>query len=272
MAPEEPAPLLTPIRLSLLTSWGCALLAASAVAVLLRGVMSLSERRRVFVSAVTHELRTPLTTFRMYTDMLADGMVRGEEKRRDYLVRLRGEAERLGHLVENVLFYARLESGRAGATTEALDLGDFLERVKGRLAERVERAGMQLVVELGEGERPVEVRVDTSALEQILVNLVDNACKYAGSAEERLIHLRLERDGARALVRVADHGPGISRRDRQRLFRPFSKSDREAANSAPGVGLGLALSYRLARALGGDLRLDEEVKGGACFVLALPTV
>ncbi len=77
--------------------------------------MDLSERRRIFVSAVTHELRTPLTTFRLYTDMLADGMVSGEEKRRSYLERLRGEAQRLSHLVENVLFYARLESGRAGA-------------------------------------------------------------------------------------------------------------------------------------------------------------
>lgn len=268
--PDEPVAILSPIRVSLLTSWACALLAALAVATLLRGVLSLSERRRVFVSAVTHELRTPLTTFRMYTDMLADGMVRGEEKRQDYIRRLRGEAERLGHLVENVLFYARLESGRAGATSERVELREFLERVKQRLQDRVERAGMRLVLEAGRDEGPIEVDVDVSALEQVVVNLVDNACKYAAASSEPKIQLQVERAGARALVRVRDRGPGISPRDRQRLFRAFSKSDREAANSAPGVGLGLALSQRLARALGGELQLEEDVKDGASFRLTLP--
>lgn len=267
--PVEPIPLSSPIRLTMFAAWGCALLAAVAVAVLLQGVISLSERRRVFVSAVTHELRTPLTTFRLYTDMLADGMVRSEEKRKDYLVRLRGEAERLGHLVENVLFYARLESGRTGRVSEKVSLLDIVERVKERLAERTRATGMRLSIEADESS-PVEVRVDCSALEQVLVNLIDNACKYAKPSSDPTIHLRLEGAGSRAVITVRDHGPGISRADQRRLFRPFSKSDREAANTAPGVGLGLALSRLLARAIGGDLRLDDDVEDGASFVLTLP--
>ena len=260
----------SPIRLSLIWAWAGLLLAAVAVAALLHGVLALSERRRVFVSAVTHELRTPLTTFRLYTDMLAEGMVVGEAKRTEYLARLRAEAQRLGHLVENVLFYARFESGRAGAVRESVELGEALREIAARLEERAQKAGLALVVdETASGS--LRARVDLSALEQILVNLVDNACKYARGAAPAEIHVRLERAERRALIRVRDHGPGLSRAERRRLFRPFSKSDRDAANSAPGVGLGLALSRRLARAQDGDLRLDDDgAHPGATFVLSLP--
>jgi signal transduction histidine kinase len=259
----------SPVRLSLLAAGGAVLLAALSMAALLRGVMDLSERRRVFVSAVTHELRTPLTTFRLYTDMLADGMVEGEEKRQSYLERLRSEAERLSHLVENVLFYARLESGRAGAVRETVDLFEVVRDTVARLEPRAAAAGLELRLD-DKASPPLTARIDRSALEQILVNLVDNACKYAAASQPPVVHVRLERSGGRVLLSVRDFGPGLSKLDRRRLFRPFSKSDREAAASAPGVGLGLALSRRLARAQGGDLRLDSQTEGGAAFVLSLP--
>src|SRR6185503_9811334 len=120
-------PAFSPTRLSLLGLWTCALLAVVAAAVLLRGVMALSERRRVFVSAVTHELRTPLTTFRLYTDMLAQGMVTTEEKRRQY--------------------DERLDSGRGGGVRESFDLGALVESATERLRERVAGAGLGLAFE-----------------------------------------------------------------------------------------------------------------------------
>jgi signal transduction histidine kinase len=119
------------------------------------------------------------------------------------------------------------------------------------------------------GEGPIPVVVDRSALEQVLVNLVDNACKYATPCRLPLIHVEPQRDERRAWIRVRDHGPGLSRADRRRLFRPFSKSDRDAADKGPGVGLGLALSRRLMRAQGGDLSLDRAVNEGAAFVICL---
>ena len=128
---------------------------------------------------------------------------------------------------------------------------------------------MELQTE-GTGGADVNVRAHVSAVEQILFNLVDNACKYAASASDRRIVLETARSRDRALLKVRDYGPGIARADARRLFRPFSKSARDAANTAPGIGLGLALSRRLARRMGGDLRLDETVTTGACFVLSLP--
>ena len=261
-----PVAVASPVRWSMLAAWAGVLLAALA----LESVMALSERRRVFVSAVTHELRTPLTTFRMYTDMIAEGMVPSEQKREECLARLRGEAERLSHLVENVLFYSRVETGRASASVEPLRLRPFLERQVEVLREQAERSGLRVELDVGNETEELTVRVDASAIEQILTNLFDNAIKYASDGE--LVRLQLRRAGREVVVVVEDRGPGLSRRDRRRLFQPFSKSDREAAQSAPGTGLGLALSRRLARAMGGDLRLDASHAHGACFLLTLPLV
>jgi len=259
------------IRVSLAVAWACVLLAGVAVAVLLHGAVSLSERRGAFVSAVTHELRTPLTTFKMYSEMLAEDMVPDAKKRKDYLNTLCSEANRLGHLVENVLAYARLERGSARSRVERVTLRELIDRVKPRLVQRAEQAGMKLAVDSDNGGLGTVVHVDVSAIEQILFNLVDNACKYAApSASEKTIHLEALPNGKFAMLRVRDHGQGISAEGARRLFRPFSKSAHEAAHSAPGVGLGLALCRRLSRSMGGDLRLDQLVKGGACFVLTLP--
>jgi len=266
--------LLSPILLSLGTAWTCVLLAAVAVAALLLGVVRLSERRAAFVSAVTHELRTPLTTFQMYAEMLAEGMVPDAAQQKHYLSTLRAESVRLAHLVENVLCYARLERGRTqrvpDGRLEQLSLGELVEQIQSRLAGRAEQAGMQLVLETKDGAAEATVRANVSAAEQILFNLVDNACKYAASADDKRIHLTLDAANGAAQLQLRDHGPGVSAAVRRRLFQPFSKSAHEAAHTAPGVGLGLALSRRLARDMGGDLRLDDTMTDGACFVLTLP--
>jgi K+-sensing histidine kinase KdpD len=130
---------------------------------------------------------------------------------------------------------------------------------------------MSVVVDSDEKALGTVVHVDASAVEQILFNLVDNACKYAApTATEKIIHLEALPDHKFAMLRVRDHGQGISAEGAKRLFQPFGKSAHEAAHTAPGVGLGLALCRRLSRSMGGDLRLDTLVKNGACFVLTLP--
>jgi len=256
------------LRLSLGTAWACFLLSVGAFAILLFGAVALGERRGAFASAVTHELRTPLTTFRLYTEMLDEGMV-DDEKRRAYVRTLRNEADRLGHLVENVLAYARLERGTETNGSEPVRVGDLLDRVAGPLERRAEQSGMSLSVDLGEAERELRVRADPAAVEHILHNLVDNACKYASTARDRRIHLEARVENGRVCLRVRDHGEGVDRREARRLFRPFRKGRRHAADQAPGVGLGLALARRLARAMGADLDIDRAEASGATFVLAM---
>jgi len=260
----------SPIQLSLIVAAACILLAVLAVAVLMRGIVTLSQRRAAFVSAVTHELRTPLTTFQLYTEMLEDGMVTDEAKRRRYFRTLRREAERLAHLIANVLAYARLERVKRASRLERVSLDDLIARTRERLTERAEQAGMMLAVEAARGAADLVVLADPEAIEQILLNLVDNACKYAANPDHPIIHLETRRAGDRVQIAVRDHGPGVSKAEAGRLFRPFHKSAHDAANSAPGVGLGLSLSRRLAHRMGGSLRIDETVRDGARFVLSLP--
>src|SRR5262249_10797623 len=158
---------LSPVRQALVFAWGAMLVAAAAVAVLLRRVVSLSERRADFVSAVTHELRTPLTTFRMYAEMLSEGMVPDETARRTYLDTLRVEADRLTHLVENVLAYARLERGGLGNRIQPVRGEELLKLATGRLSERAREAGFALSISSDEATSQATVRCDGSAVEQI---------------------------------------------------------------------------------------------------------
>jgi signal transduction histidine kinase len=107
------------------------------------------------------------------------------------------------------------------------------------------------------------VSVDMASAEQILLNLVDNACKYAPNPARPALHLETALRGRYAVLRLRDHGPGIDPRERRRIFRSFHRSADRAAGSAPGVGLGLALSRRLARRMGGDLRLASSEEGAS---------
>ncbi len=262
----EPAAAGAGLAWPLSLAWSATLAAACGAAALLHGAMSLSRRRGRFVSAVTHELRTPLTTFRLYSDLLAEDAFDEPEKRRMYLRRLQDEADRLGRLVENVLSYARLD-GRAARRVEAVRLDGVLDRCAGRLEERAAQAEMKIRTELTDEASRAIVSVDGEAVEQILMNLVDNACKYAADGDGT-IRITADAGRHRATIRVADTGPGIDAGQAKRLFQPFSRSDREAAGSAPGVGLGLALSRQLARRMGAKLR-HEPAERGAVFAVEI---
>ncbi len=261
-------------RLTLAAAWAGFLVASLAVGWLLRGAVAIAERRWAFASSVTHELRTPLTTFRLYTDLLAEGMV-DEARREEYLTTLRSEAERLGLLVENVLAWARIERGPGPASHESIDLGSLVERCRPRLERRAEQAGARIELELASDASATIVRVDGDAVERILFNLVDNACKYAVPSDEEgtdggVIEIRGSVEGPRkASVTVHDHGRGIARREAEALFRPFRQGEDHRDRQIPGIGLGLALSRRLARSMGGDLSLDSSWNHGAAFRLTL---
>lgn len=258
----------SPIRVSLLAAWCCLLLVAIAAAITLQSVVTLSERRAAFVSAVTHELRTPLTTFRMYAEMLAGGMVPEAEQRQHYLETLRVEADRLAHLVDNVLQYARLERTNANRRRQEVAVQQLFDRMQVRLADRARQAEMELALHIESCADQILI-TDPQAVEQILFNLVDNACKYASHSAKKQLDITVTCQAGKLAVCVRDYGPGISAAGRKKLFRPFSKSVHDAAATAPGVGLGLALCERLARELGGRLQF-APAEPGCQFYLQLP--
>lgn len=271
LVPGQPADRPAPTRSArngLFLAWAALAVAALALGSIALGAVALAARKATFATAVTHELRTPLTTFRLYSEMLEGGLVPSDQLG-SYLATLRAESERLAHLVENVLAWSRVERGRFGAL-RAMEVREILEREVPRLDEAARRAGMALVVS-AEGAEGVSVQGEPTAVSQILFNLVDNACKHARAAADRRLELSVRADAGRVRFSVRDHGPGVPPRASRRLFRAFTRPASDAARAAtPGVGLGLPLSRRLARAMGGSLELVASSEAGAAFELALP--
>jgi signal transduction histidine kinase len=261
---QIPAPLPRSVTYPLIAGWGAAALAILAAWLLVIGLLRLSERRASFVSAVTHELRTPLTTFQLYSDMLASGAVK-EEKRGDYFNTLRREAERLSHLVENVLAFSRIERRCEHSNAPPRQAGPMVESMLERFRGRLKEAGVDFIADTSGEVWQSEVKADPAAVEHVLFNLIDNAAKYGAGP----VTLDATASVCTLKIRVRDQGKGIPAGERKQIFRPFHKSAAAAAESRPGVGLGLALSRRLARAGGGDLELASN-EAGTCFVLRLP--
>jgi signal transduction histidine kinase len=263
------APGWTPLRIGVALAWTAALVALLAVALGGRSLIELSQRRIRFVSAVTHELRTPLTTLRLYLDMLTGGLVKEEQQRTEYLHTLHAEAERLHRLVSNVLDFSRLENQRPRLEKTTTALADLLEQVRTDWDRRCRDAEKELIVENAAGD--VQLYTDARLVQQVLGNLIDNACKYSRDAEDRRIGMRARTEGSRALVlEVEDRGPGVPPRERRSIFHPFRRG-RGADVTAGGVGLGLALAQRWTRLLGGSLTLHTGADNrGACFRVQLP--
>jgi len=281
-APAAPAsiPLLTPTRLTLGLSWLGLIIAGIAVGLTLRSSIDYGARRSRFASAVTHELRTPLTTFRMYSEMLDEGMVTDPSKQREYYKTMRVESARLSALVENVLAYARLEDGRAAKRVDRLSAGALLDRVLPALSRRCEQAGATITLDRRvRGGAPADAfdrgrAFDADSVEQILFNLVDNACKYGCGGDTKRVELAAELDATHLTLRVRDHGPGIAPAVAKRIFEPFDRGTLDPNSAVPGVGLGLALCRELAKSIGATLFLESSPDSGpgACFVLRVPLI
>jgi signal transduction histidine kinase len=259
----------TPLRFGLTLMWSAAAVALAAVTLGGLSLWELSQRRMRFVSTVTHELRTPLTTIRLYIDMLAQGMVVDPQKRTEYLETLRTEADRLDRLVRNVLDFSRLENQTPRLDRQRIRLCDLLARVEERWLTACQQSGKTLVV-CNEVDSSFELATDPTLVEQILGNLIDNACKYSKGAINSQIELHArDREHGRLVLEVHDYGPGVKESERTAIFRPFRRGVGSAELSG-GVGLGLALAARWARLLGGSLELaPASPSGGACFRLVL---
>ncbi len=230
----------------------------------------LSAHKTAFVSAVSHELRTPLTTLRMHAELLQEGLVAPGSLAtiHDDLVR---ESVRLGRLVENVLAVSQLEEGRRVLDLRPTDLGALVREVVAGQARHIASKGFA-PVEVVLPDPPITTRCDAQAIEQIVVNLLDNALKYAADGDDRTLRVLVESAPGRAVLRVQDRGPGIPAADRERVFQRFVRVARASAAHTPGTGLGLSLVRDLARAHGGDAQVLARPGGGADLQVWIPHV
>ncbi|MEQ1503238.1 MAG: HAMP domain-containing sensor histidine kinase [Myxococcota bacterium] len=228
--------------------------------------LAYARRRSEFVAAVSHELKTPLTTIRMYAEMLRDGMVPTADRQRAYHHTITMEADRLGRLIANVLELARLERGRARPELVVGQLGPILDEAVEIVRPHATAAGFTVTVVAGSDLPPV--RVDRDAVIQIVVNLIDNAVKFAAGADRR-IDLTLVAEHGRVVLRVRDHGPGVPRSHLRRVFEPFWRGERELTRRTRGTGIGLALVQGLATRMGGRVWARNHPEGGFEVAVAL---
>jgi signal transduction histidine kinase len=262
-------------RIGLLSNWfyGITLVVVLAVtAAMISLWRSLSEQVRLsnkkddFISAVSHELRTPLTSIRMYAEMLEKDWVPTEEKRREYYSGMRQETERLSRLIENVLDFSRIQRGKKHFQYVMGDLNDILSQAVHLMEPCVKKAGFELHTEYAEIE---PFAFDRDAATQIVINLLDNACKYARPSVDNRITLRTRKQNEYVLIEVEDHGPGIPRREHARIFDAFYRCADESTRQATGTGLGLALVKRFAEAHRGFVQLTPASPSGCIFRVGL---
>jgi len=229
----------------------------------------LRERERLqgeMVANVSHEFRTPLNIMGGYLELLLDGEFGALPP--DAIPPLRGltEATRnLGELVSNFLKYAKLESKVLDVHHEWIcsdELGDECQRFGGLLTERKD---VRFSVDVDDA--PARLFTDSVKLRTILRNLITNAVKFT---RQGTVALRIWADGDGVRFAVEDSGPGINESDLEAIFEPFRQLDGSASREHRGVGLGLALSRKLARLLGGDIEVRSTPGVGSRFTLALP--
>ena len=228
-----------------------------------------SLQKTSFVANVSHELKTPLTSIRLHAELLAENRVRDEEQRAHFLNAIGRETQRLTRLVNNVLDFSRLEQGRRKLTLARVDVIHELNAILDCHAPRIENSGLQLMRDFSEKE--VFLTTDSDALGQIVINLIDNACKYATSGKELELVVTQISDG-NIKITVADRGPGIPAPHRKRIFEKFHRIDNSLTAEQGGAGLGLSIAYQLAQSLGGDLQYENREGGGSRFVLILPNI
>ncbi|HEY1173125.1 MAG TPA: ATP-binding protein [Verrucomicrobiae bacterium] len=226
----------------------------------------LSEMKSNFVSSVSHELRAPLASVRLMAESLERGKVPGEEKRQEYFQLIGRECRRLTALIENVLDFARMDQGRKQYQMEPTDVVMLMQHtVKGMEAYAAERkVTLKLAIE---GEVP-EMEMDGQAMQQAMINLIDNAVKY--SPENKEVRVSMEFDGKFLCVGVRDEGPGIPRWERERIFERFYRSGQELRRETQGVGIGLSIVKHVVEAHEGSVTVAETKSPGSFFVIVLP--
>lgn len=232
----------------------------------MRAQVKLTEQKDDFISAVSHELRTPLTSIRMYAEMLEKDWVKSKDKAQEYYKGMRQESERLSRLIENVLDFSRIQKGRKKYSFTLGNLNECVANVVEVMRSYAAEAGFTIQLELGEIE---PITFDADAVTQIVVNLLDNAIKYAWNTEDKTITVRTQSQGRFVAIEVEDHGPGVPHKQRDKVFDVFYRCEAEATRQTKGTGLGLALVNKFAQAHNGFVQILTAKPHGAIFRVGL---
>jgi len=227
----------------------------------------LSTMKSDFVSNVSHELRTPVASIRVFGELLRTGRAQTPEKIREYGEYIEAESRRLSRLIENILDFSRIESGRKEYNFVDADLGDIVADVIRTFEVRLSPLGFRLELVAPPDPLPL-VRMDADAIGQAFHNLLDNAVKYSG--ESKHVVVSLGREDGWAVLSVRDFGIGIAPEEQRRVFERFHRVGTGLVHDVKGSGLGLSLVRHIAHAHGGTVDVESEPARGSTFTIRLP--
>jgi signal transduction histidine kinase len=257
--PQSKLPLILGLLLITILVGGAALLQ-------LRRERQLARLRDDFISGVSHELRTPLAQIRMFAELQEAGKLRSEDDRSRAISVIHRESRRLTHLVDNILRFSRLRQAISTRfLRETIDVAAAVADLIEGFQPLAQARSMTIDARIEPG---LEIVANADALNQMLLNLLDNAVKYGPRGQT--IELTVARSGDDAVFRIRDHGPGIPMADRRRIWDAYYRLVRDRDSAAPGTGIGLAVVAQLADMHGGSVEVVDAPGGGALFTIRLP--
>ena len=228
--------------------------------------MRLAEAKATFVSNVSHELKTPLSLIRLFAETLLLGRVATAEKAHEYYRIIHNESVRLSHLINNILDFAKIESGRKEYNFELADVRGLVASVVETYRQQITSEGFELSTYFEEGLP--EIAIDREAISQAVLNLLNNAVKYSADTKKIAVSVRCEQSSI--LIQVADHGIGIARSEQGKIFEKFYRVGSSLVHNTKGSGLGLSLVKHIVEAHDGQIRVDSALGKGSTFTIVLP--
>jgi K+-sensing histidine kinase KdpD len=223
--------------------------------------LQLTQRQNNFLLSVTHELKTPLAANKLYLQTIQKRVL-DDTTRNDLLDKAIQENERLEKLIDNILNASRLENNALKAIKTSVDLSELISHITDRIEKRHQKKFINRSIEPG-----IRANADAFFVETIIVNLIENAVKYAGI--EKDVYLSLARSSSGVTIEIRDQGPGISKEDQINMFRKFYRSGSEETRTQKGSGLGLFIVSELVRIHSGKIVYRENTPHGAVFQITL---
>ena len=222
---------------------------------------NLVQQQQDFVSSVSHELKTPLTSIRMYGEILKQGWL-DDEKRDEYYDYIYSESERLSRLIANVLQISKVNHNALELNIAPIQISELASLINSKVDSQIAQSEFELKLHIPSELKNRYIMVDTDAFVQIVINLVDNAVKYAAKAKQKRIDISFQSGSQSSIeVSVRDYGPGVSSRHLKRIFDIFYRSGNELTRETPGTGIGLALVKELVIAMDGKIEAKNHSKG-----------
>jgi signal transduction histidine kinase len=257
------------VRTSFLILGALSLLMGAGMYLTYRNVareLALAKLKSDFVSNVSHELRTPLALIRLYAETLELGRLSNPAKCQEYYEIIRKESERLTSLINNILDFSRIESGKKEYSFRETDVADLVRSTLESYRFEIEQNGFQFEQKI-DNNLP-QVWVDREAIARSLLNLVNNAVKYSGT--EKYLGVNLYRHNGGVNLEVVDHGIGIPSKEQVKIFEKFYRVGDPLVHDTKGSGLGLSLVRHIVQAHGGDVAVQSEPGQGSKFTITLP--